>query len=52
MAFGQLILLEEWHHLLNLQSKVLAVPIEGSGKSGNALLLPTLVGVTVRGSEG
>ena len=43
VAFDQLILLEEWHHLLHLQSKVLAFPIETSWVSGLGIVTPLLV---------
>ena len=43
MAFDQLILLEEWHHLLHLQSKVLALPIANSWVSSLGMGTPLLV---------
>ena len=43
VAFNQLILLDEWHHLLHLQSKVLALPIENDWVSGLGTVTPLLV---------
>ena len=51
VAFDQLILLEEWHHLLHLQSKVLALPIENSWVSGPDIVTPLLVVTSLESTQ-